>query len=59
MAVCLLHPTQENQASEIMTPCRMQVRAFSFAYAGLQAAYRIHSELLTSVLAAPCVFFEQ
>lgn len=33
-------------------------RAFSFAYAGLVAARRLHKSLLVAVLAAPMLFFE-
>lgn len=33
-------------------------RAFSFAYAGLVAARRLHQLLLSAVLAAPMLFFE-
>lgn len=36
----------------------MQVRAFSFAKGGLLAAATLHRQLLASVLAAPCSFFD-
>ena len=36
-----------------------QVRAFSFAYAGLVAAKHLHAALLAAVLGSPCTFFEQ
>ena len=35
-----------------------QVRAFSFAKGGLLAAAAMHHQLLASVLAAPCSFFD-
>ncbi len=37
---------------------RAQVRAFSFAKGGLLAAAAMHRQLLASVLAAPCSFFD-
>ena len=37
----------------------LQVRAFSFAYAGLVAARHLHATLLAAVLGSPCAFFEQ
>jgi hypothetical protein len=39
--------------------CTVQVRAFSFAYAGLVAAKHLHATLLAAVLGSPCAFFEQ
>ena len=41
------------------TAVPLQVRAFSFAYAGLVAARHLHARLLAAVLASPCAFFEQ
>lgn len=35
------------------------VRAFSFAYGGLQAAYHMHDALLQKVIAAPITFFDR
>jgi hypothetical protein len=37
----------------------LQVRAFSFAHAGLVAARHLHATLLAAVLGSPCAFFEQ
>ncbi|XP_020268555.1 ABC transporter C family member 13 [Asparagus officinalis] len=35
------------------------VRAFSFAYGGLHAAVRVHSDLLKKLVNAPIIFFDQ